>query len=154
MALTLHGITFIAMNRCAVEKLNMFTKLSTHIRIYLLILRRYLNRYFAFLLLKNVPWSIKWTLGTYLVISIDKWTQSVIPKKERLYILLIFTRNQFFCQFHSLCIMILARVIDYYCYFHVIYVLIQDLFLTSSHYIMTNGIFLNIEDYISSPQYQ
>lgn len=85
MALTLHGITFIAMNRCAVEKLNMFTKLSTHIRIYLLILRRCLNGYFAFLLLKNVPWSIKWTLGTYLAISIDKWTQSVIPKKERLY---------------------------------------------------------------------
>ena len=69
-------------------------------------------------------------------------------KKKRDYILLICTRNQFFCQFHSLYIMILARVIDYYCYFHMIYVLIQDLFLTSSHYIMTNGIFLNIEDYI------
>ena len=64
MALTLHGITFIAMNRCVVEKLNMFTKLlykyqiSTYItreiqkticgmKIYLFILRQYLNRYFA-----------------------------------------------------------------------------------------------------------
>ena len=36
------------------------------------------------------------------------------------YILLICTHNQFFCQFHSLCIVILTRVIDYYYYFQVI----------------------------------
>ena len=35
-------------------------------------------------------------------------------------ILLISTRNQFFCQFHSLCIVIVTRIIDYYCYFQVI----------------------------------
>ena len=36
------------------------------------------------------------------------------------YILLICTYNQIFCQFHSLCIVILTRTIDYYCYFQVI----------------------------------
>ena len=63
MALTLHVITFIAMNRFVVEKLNMFTKLlykyqiltyitreiqkTARMKIYLFILRQYLNRYFA-----------------------------------------------------------------------------------------------------------
>ena len=50
--------------------------------------------------------------------------------------------------FLSVLQLILTCIIDYYYYFQLIYVLIQGLFITSSHQIMTNGIFINTEDYI------
>ena len=47
------------------------------------------------------------------------FTIELISKLINPCILLISTRNQFFCQFHSLCIVNVTRIIDYYCYFQV-----------------------------------
>ena len=62
--------------------------------------------------------------------------------------------SQFVFLFHNLCTVILTRIIDYYCYFQVTEVLIQGLFITSTHQIMTNGILLKQGNIFYLPQYQ
>ena len=73
------------------------------------------------------------------------FTTELINEFVSLYIYFSFT---FTISFLSVLQLILTCIIDYYYYFQLIYVLIQGLFITSSHQIMTNGIFINTEDYI------
>ena len=82
---------------------------------------------------KIIPLKIFFFLGSYVrhlqhatphheinVCSRSHFFTIELINKFEPYILLICTRSQFFCQFHSLCIKILPRIIDYYCYFQVI----------------------------------